>query len=106
MSLLLDKNMTHRLRPVIVGHESATVSYMGWSSKHNGELLALAADAGFDALVTNDANLLYQQNPSTLPIAVVVLRTPSNDLEDIRPLIPALLVALDNLPPCAVTVVS
>ena len=36
---------------------------MGWASKRNGELLALAA-AEFDAFLTVDRNLSYQQDVS------------------------------------------
>jgi len=50
---------------------------MGWCGRKNGELLALAA-AEFEAFITVDQNLPYQQNIATLPIAVVVLVTPSN----------------------------
>ena len=45
---------------------------MGWSGVKHGRLLALAAQS-FDAFITVDKNLPYQQNLSTLPIAVVVL---------------------------------
>ena len=34
---------------------------MGWASKRNGELLALAA-AEFDLVLTADRNLSYQQD--------------------------------------------
>lgn len=79
---------------------------MGWGGIENGELLALAAAAGFDALLTKDANLQYEQNLVNLPIAVIVLRARSNDLDDICPLLPALLSVLSQLPPKQVTHVS
>jgi len=50
-----------------------------------------------------DSGLQFEQNLVNLPIAVVVLRAPSNDIDDIRPLIPALLDALKALPPKQVT---
>lgn len=106
MKLLLDENLPHRLRPLLPGHDSATAAYMGWGGKQNGELLALAADAGFDALLTKDTKLSYQQDQSRLPLAIVVIHAPSNKLDDIRPLLPKLLAALENLRPRAVTVVS
>ena len=106
MRLLLDENLPHRLRPLLEGHEAVTARYMGWGGKQNGELLALAADGGFDALLTKDSNLQFQQNPAKLPLAVVVLQAPSNALDDLRPLVPALLEALQTLTPNAVTVVG
>jgi predicted nuclease of predicted toxin-antitoxin system len=103
MKLLLDENLPHKLRHEIPGHDCFTVAYMRWGGIENGELLALAASKGFDALLTKDANLQYEQNLVNLPIAVVVLRATSNDLDDIRPLLPALLGILDQLPPKQVT---
>ena len=35
---------------------------MGWSSKRNGELLQLMLKEGFEALLTVDRNLEFQQN--------------------------------------------
>ncbi|HSM21875.1 MAG TPA: hypothetical protein VK876_06680 [Rubrivivax sp.] len=68
----------------------------GWSGVKNGALLALAAQ-NFDVLVTVDKNLPYQQNPSTLPVAVVMLDAVSNELPHLLPLVPALVRALRNL---------
>jgi hypothetical protein len=59
----------------------------------NGDLLRTAKDQ-FDAFLTADQNLQYQQNLSTLPIAVVVLVAKSNRLDDLRPLVPKLLKLL------------
>jgi len=52
----------------------------------NGKLLALAA-TGFDAFITVDKNLPFQQNPATLPIALVVLDSVSNELPALLPLV-------------------
>jgi hypothetical protein len=90
----------------IVGHECSTVAYMGWSGIENGALLSHAAAAGFDALLTKDANIEYENNLVNLPVAVVVLHAASNDMDDIRPLLPALHQALANLPPKQVTHVA
>ena len=69
---------------------------MGWSGVKNGELLALAA-ADFDAFITVDKNLSYQQNLSTLPISVVLLDAYSNELAVLLPLLPDLERALSSL---------
>lgn len=94
MKLLLDENLPHQLRHELPGHECFTVAYMGWGGVENGALLALAASNGFDALLTKDANLEYEQNLTNLPIAVVVIVARSNDIDDIRPLLPQLMSAL------------
>jgi predicted nuclease of predicted toxin-antitoxin system len=106
MKLLLDENLPHRLRKLLAGHEVFTVAYMGWSGVENGELLTLAGQSGFGALVTKDLGVPYQQNVGKLPCAVVVLQARTNSMEDVQPLVPALLLALDKLEPKAITVVK
>jgi hypothetical protein len=49
----------------------------GWSNISNGELLKLAEAEGFDALITTDQNLRYQQNLTGRKIAIAVLLTTS-----------------------------
>jgi hypothetical protein len=71
---------------------------MGWAGIRNGRLLALAA-ASFDVLVTVDRKIPFEQNPATLPIAVLILHAPSNDIDDLAALIPAVLEALSTLAP-------
>jgi hypothetical protein len=99
MKLLLDENLPHKLRNEITAHEVLTVAFMGWSGLKNGDLLANAAAAGFDALITNDRGLEYEQDQTELPLAVVILIVPANTIEAIRPLYPALDAALSSLAP-------
>jgi hypothetical protein len=106
MKLLLDENLPHQIRLELPGHEVFTAAYMGWSGIENGELLRSAAEAGFDALITNDRGLEYQQNPDTLPVAVVVILARANTLEAIRPMYAALLDALAQLRPRELVTVS
>jgi predicted nuclease of predicted toxin-antitoxin system len=106
MKLLLDENLPHKLRTEIVGHEVFTVAFMGWSGVENGELLIKAAAEGFDALITNDRGLEYEQNQMALPLAVVVLLVSSNTIEAIRPLFSALDAALTSRSPGALVKVG
>ncbi len=99
MRLLLDENLPHRLRVVLEGHEVFTAAYAGLSGVSNGQLLARAASNRFDALVTCDTGMPNQHDPSALPLSIVVLHAPSNDLNDLLPLIPALLKTLNHLSP-------
>lgn len=101
VKVLLDENIPFRLRPLIVGHDVYTVAYMGWKGHRNGQLLAQAA-AGFEVLVTTDGSVEHQQNLSTLPVAVVVLDAPTNDLSGLAPLVPGVLTALSALTPRSV----
>ena len=96
MRLLLDECVPARLRKALPSHQVSTVVQVGWSGIKNGKLLALTATS-FDAFITVDKNLPYQQNTSTLPVAVLVLDTVSNELPYLLPLMPALEQALANL---------
>src|SRR3954469_8975916 len=51
-------------------------------------------------------NLAFQQNVDALPIAVVVLQAKSNRLSEFRPLVQALLSALNSVQKGRVTVVA
>ena len=93
MKILLDECADERLAHDFTGHEVLTVRQMGWKGKQNGELLALA-ERHFEAFVTTDRNLSFQQNLKRFSIAVLVLTAPTNRLSDLRPIVPALLKAL------------
>jgi predicted nuclease of predicted toxin-antitoxin system len=98
MRLLLDESVPSRLRRSLTDHSVRTVVESGWSGVKNGKLLALAATE-FDAFITVDKNLPFQQNLATLPIALVVLDALSNELSALQPLVPALLRELSVLKP-------
>jgi len=91
--VLLDECVDRRLAADIRGHEVVTVPDAGWAAIKNAELLA-RAQLEFDALVTVDRNLPFQQDLSRFSIAVIVLRARTNRLADTRDLIPQLLAAL------------
>jgi len=98
MRLLLDESVPRRLRDALPAHSVRTAVEMGWGGVKNGALLVLAA-AEFDAFITVDRNLPFQQNIATLPIAVVVLIAHSNELQALLPLVPRLEEALVSLLP-------
>ena len=66
MRILLDESLPHDLAALILGHEVSTVRDEGWASSKNGKLLALASTK-FDAFITADRNLEFQQNLAKLP---------------------------------------
>ena len=98
MRVLLDESLPRPLARQIVGHDARTVSQMKWTSLGNGALLKQAATA-FDVLLTADQNIEFQQNLTTLPIAIVVLVAESNRLESLEPLVPAVLQVLKAISP-------
>lgn len=105
MRLLLDESIPVKLRRSLPNHDVRTVVEMGWSGVKNGKLLALAADE-FDVFVTVDKNLPYQQNLTTLPVAVIVLDAVSNELAALLPLLPSLEQALLPLKPRTYSLVT
>lgn len=94
MRILLDECLPARLGRDLVGHEASTAPKMGWAGLKNGALLARAAAAGFEIFLTVDKNLPKQQKLASYAIAVVVLRCSTNDIDDLRKLIPELLAKL------------
>ena len=98
MRLLLDESVPARLRRSLPTHSVKTVVQMGWGGVENGALLALAAKE-FDAFLTVDQNLAYQQNLANLPVAVVVLEANSNELAALLPLVGKLEQTLEKLQP-------
>jgi hypothetical protein len=99
MRVLLDECVPRPLKRDLSEHSVSTVLEMGWAGIENGELLALVREAGFEAFVTVDQNLPYQQNLRNAGLRVVVLQARSNKLQDLQPLVPSLLEALHRLQP-------
>ena len=97
MRVLLDENVPRKLKYRLAPeHEAQTVQEVGWSGLLNGALLR-AADAEFDAFVTLDRGLAYQQDLSALTLRVVVVRTFSNTYPELLPLVPAIADLLGRL---------
>lgn len=105
MRVILDECLPRKLGLLLTGHDVTTVQRAGWAGVVNGKLLALIA-GHYDAFITVDQNLPAQQNAATLPFGIVVLRSPTNQLPDLQPLVPQILAALGKLQPGQVTVVS
>jgi uncharacterized protein DUF5615 len=99
MRVLLDENID-RLQKALFAleFEVMTVSERGWEGKANGDLLRFA-EQEFDALVTMDRNLEYQQNLQTLDLGVVVLRASSNAYRAVAYLIPRVNERLRSIQP-------
>ncbi len=61
---------------------------MGWAGSKNGDLLRLAAAHGFDAFITAERGIEYQQNLDDLPIPVIVMTASRKRVEELQPLVP------------------
>lgn len=62
MRLLLDENLPKRLKQDFSEHEIYTASDKGCTGISNGRLLELLIENDFNALITFDKNLQFQQN--------------------------------------------
>jgi hypothetical protein len=96
MRILFDQGTPVPLRQHLPGHQVETAFELGWSRLTNGDLLA-AAEGRFDALVTSDRNLRYQQSLAGRKLAVLVL--PTTSWPKLQKQIPTIVSALASLKP-------
>lgn len=106
MRVLLDENVDRRLKAHFdEAFEVLTVRERGWSSLTNGALLA-SAQVEFDAMVTMDRNIPYQQNIPSFELGLVVIRAFSNRKAAVEPLMPEVNRALATIQPGQVVYVG
>lgn len=101
MRVLLDECLPRPFKRDLIGHEAVTVPEMGWAGTKNGALLRLA-EAEFDAFITVDQSLLYQQKIAGRSLGVIVLDAPDNQLDTLRRCTPEILAVLSALRPGAI----
>ena len=98
MRVLLDECVPRKLRNELPGHDVKTVAEMKWAGTKNGALLQRAASE-FDALITVDQGIPYQQNLAGMTLALVIIQAPNNDIKDLRPKLPEVLRVLSTIHP-------
>jgi hypothetical protein len=98
MRLLLDEHLPTGLSAELRGHVIDTVSGRGWAGIKNGELLRRMSGQ-YDDLVTMDRGIEFQHRISTLPFGIVLVRAVSNRMQDLKPLVPSILLAVDAVKP-------
>ncbi len=101
MKVLLDECLPRKLKDDVLADLVRTVPEMGWASIENGALLRLA-ELEFDVFLTRDRNLQYQQNLAAFDVAVIVLVAPTNDIEDLKPLMNSVNEAINMIRPSEV----
>lgn len=106
MRLLLDECVPLGFAREFPGHDVRHVTDMGWKGVKNGRLLSLMTSAGFDGLVTIDANIGRQHPIPSAPLFLIVLRARSNRLADLRPLAKEALKLIDFAQPGQVHLVG
>ena len=106
MRILLDECVPKRLKRDLKGHNALTVGELGWAGKKNGELIRLMQRHKFEAFLTIDQNLPYQQNLRDAGVTVIVMSAGQNRRDDLHPLIPRVLAALAKATPDRLIVVA
>lgn len=104
MRVLLDECVPRSLRRELPGHEIRTVAEMGWTGTRNGVLLRNAA-VQFDAFLTVDQGIEFQQHLTGVDLAVIIMAAPSNSVDALRPFVPRVLAAISSTPAGRITVV-
>lgn len=104
--MLVDESLPKRIRRELPGFRVHTVPQQGWSRTKNGALLRLAEGAGFDAFLTADQSLRFQQNLSQSKLRIIVFEARSNRIEDIGPLLPQAIAALQEMRPGELRVIT
>jgi hypothetical protein len=96
VKILFDHGTPAPLRRALSGHSVSTANEMGWSEIDNGKLLS-AAETEFDAIITTDQSIRYQQNLAGRRLAILVL--PTTSWKQIQVHQSQILAAIDRLRP-------
>ena len=99
MKVLLDHNIRQPLRREFPArYDVRTAEYMGWQALENGDLIEAVASEAFDAFLTGDTNLYFQQNLSGRSFGVMTIRTKtSNEQKIFEKLLPDIIEALPRV---------
>lgn len=98
MKVLLDNCVVRRFGNLVPGHEVIHAGRHGWAELENGELILAAERAGFEAMITVDKNLQYQQNLASRKLSIIVLAPRFVFYEHLASLAPQVILTLANLP--------
>lgn len=77
MKVLFDQCTPVPLRRYLHPHDVDTAAERGWSRLRNGELLSQMESEHYDAFITTDTKLKYQQNLTKRPIRILALTSTS-----------------------------
>jgi predicted nuclease of predicted toxin-antitoxin system len=83
MKVLMDECLPIDFRHSFLRHEIHTVDWAGLKGKKNGELLDAAEIAGYDVLLTVDQGISHQQNIASRRIAIIQIRSKTNQIQDL-----------------------
>jgi predicted nuclease of predicted toxin-antitoxin system len=96
--VLLDGNLPRAFAALLPGHRVESTHQRRGSDLDDGPLLD-AAEPEYDAFVTMDQNLRFQQNLRGRRLRILIVRAPRNTLPALAPVAPAVLAALGEMMP-------
>ncbi|MFN0101959.1 MAG: hypothetical protein ACKV2U_07705 [Bryobacteraceae bacterium] len=99
MKILLDECLPLDFRHSFAGHEAHTVQWAGLKGKKNGDLLRSAELDGYDVFLTVDQGIPSQQHTVGPKLSIVVIRSRSNQIEDLLPIVDSILRAFARIGP-------
>jgi predicted nuclease of predicted toxin-antitoxin system len=105
MKILLDECLPLDFRHSFSNHDVHSAEWAGFKSRKNGELLLAAEGAGYEVLVTVDQGIPRQQHFAGRKLSIILVRSRTNQIEDLLPLVGAILNALNTITPGQVLIV-
>jgi predicted nuclease of predicted toxin-antitoxin system len=97
VKVLLDECLPVDFRHSFSKHEAHSAEWAGLKGKKNGELLREAELAGYEILLTVDQGIANQQNLVGRRIAIITIRSVTNQLEGLLPLANTILQAMETI---------
>ncbi len=97
MKILLDECLPLDFRYSFPSHDAHTVQWAGFKGKKNGDLLRAAEASGYDVLLTVDQGIPRQPHPAGRKLSIILIRSRTNQMEDLLPLADAILQALEAI---------
>lgn len=105
MKVLLDNCVPRPFLRHLPGHAVLHCSHVGWERLSNGKLLTAAENAGFQAIVTVDQGIRFQQDMTGRQIAIICLEVVRNDLPTLIPMAELVMRALEEIQAGGIVVV-
>ncbi len=106
MKVLLDECLPVDLRYSFPSHTAHTVEWAGFKGKKNGDLLRAAETAGYEVMLTVDQGMPRQTNPASRKLSIILIRSRTNQLEDLLPLVDSISQALEAIQPSQTIAIS
>ena len=75
------------------------MQWAGLKGKKNGEMVRAASAAGYNVLLTVDQGIPRQQSSAYRLLSIILIRSRTNQMEDLVPLAPAILGVLESIQP-------